>query len=172
MTLQEKIHSLARSQVTVLGAQRTGMAAARLLKQWGAKVFISDMDEDALSEKCIKELAKAGIEYELGSHSERVYDADLVIISPGIPESALVVQELQKLEIPMISEVELASWFVDSPVIAVTGSNGKTTTSTLISKFLDINDLNPALCGNIGNPFANELLEESESSKKKSSSSK
>ncbi|MBS1272569.1 MAG: UDP-N-acetylmuramoylalanine--D-glutamate ligase [Candidatus Marinimicrobia bacterium] len=167
MRQQDKIQSLESSRVIVLGAQRSGLAAAQLLNHWGASVLISDIATDVLSEDVLRKLESIGIEYELGGHSEKVFNADLVIVSPGIPNSASVIKDLEVRQIPMISEVELASWFVDSPVIGITGSNGKTTTSTLVSQFLDIKDTDPALVGNIGNPFANELLDYDENDSKK-----
>jgi len=169
MRQEEKIQSLSHSRVAVLGAQRSGLAAAQLLNHWGASVLISDIADDILSDETLRKLDGIGVEYELGGHSGKVYDADLVIVSPGIPNTATVIQELEARQIPMISEVELASWFVDSPIIGITGSNGKTTTSTLVSLFLDIEKLEPALVGNIGNPFANNLLDVDNSKKKFSS---
>lgn len=169
MRQENKVKSLAQSKVTVLGAQRSGLAAAELLHRWGAQVFISDMDVNSMSEETIRNLDKADIEFEIGGHSDKVFDAELIIVSPGIPETAPVMQEIKKRQIPVISEVELASWFVDSPIIGITGSNGKTTTTTLVAHFLEAAENDPVLCGNIGNPFANELLDDDANSKKKCS---
>ncbi len=154
MASQAHIDSLHQRPVAVLGAQRSGIAAATLLHRSGARVLLSDSADDAVSDEMQQSLRNMGIEVELGQHSQRVYDASLIVISPGIPETAPVIREIERRNIPMISEVELASWFVRAPLIAVTGSNGKTTTSTLIAKFLDNRFYAPRLCGNIGNSFA------------------
>jgi len=158
------IASLDDRSVTVLGAQRSGIAAAKLLNRHGAKVLLSDLAPNAVQDNVRSVLEEQGVEVELGAHSDRVYEATLVVVSPGIPSTAPVLEGMKQRNIPVISEVELASWFVDAPVIAVTGSNGKTTTCTLISKLLDTEFYHPILCGNIGNPFADAIPELTEQS--------
>jgi len=152
-----QLQSLDDRRVTVLGARRSGLAAAELLQHAGARVFLSDVSADALTEQEERVLHGQGIPFETGGHSDRVYEASLAIVSPGIPASAPVIREMESRDIPMISEIELASWFVEDPVIAITGSNGKTTTSTLIAEFLGTQFYTPYLCGNIGNSFADAV---------------
>ena len=163
---QQDTDALQGRRVTVLGAGRSGVAAAELLQHTGALVFVSDHSENALSEEHRKRLQEAGVAFETGQHSRRVYQADLAVISPGIPDTAPVVRELEHREIPVISEIELSSWFVQETVIAITGSNGKTTTSTLVSELLEFGEHDPVLCGNIGRPFAQAVMSRMESKKK------
>jgi len=146
--------NLPGKSVTVLGAQRSGIAAAKLLKQAGAQPFLSDTDAESLSHEQKDELKILEIGYETGEHTKRVYLSDLVVISPGIPDSAEVVKECTRRKITLISEIELASWFVTAPVLAITGSNGKTTTTSLVAEFLNNTDFQSVLCGNVGNSFA------------------
>ncbi len=164
---QRRLTSLKESAVTVLGAARSGLAAAELLHEWGASVFVSDNNPEALTPERQQRLESLGIPFESGAHSDRVYQANLVVISPGIPDHAPVVRELERREIPIISEIELSAWFADEPIIAVTGSNGKTTTSTLIAELLDFDQKHPVLCGNIGRPFAQAVGRGTETAKKK-----
>lgn len=157
--IENQEQTLQNKDVTVLGGRRSGVAAARLLAQNGAQVFISDMDGNAFEPETEKLFRDLGILFEAGQHSKRVYAADMVVISPGIPADSPVVQEITYLGLPTISEVELASWFTESPIIAITGSNGKTTTATLVAEFLETSSYQPELCGNIGRPFASAVLE-------------
>lgn len=155
----EAIQQLRDKTVTVLGGKRSGLAAARLLAENNAQVFVSDFSKDAFSAETKEWFQSTGIDFEAGQHSERVYAADLIVISPGIPNTSPVVHKITELEIPTISEVELASWFVKDPIIAITGSNGKTTTTSLVADFLQIAPYSAELCGNIGRPFATAVLE-------------
>ncbi len=157
--LPEEFQNLASKTVTVLGGKRSGLAAARLLAEHDAQVFVSDFSEDAFSAETKAWFQSAGIGFEFGQHSERVFAADFIVISPGIPDSTPVVKKIDQLGIPTISEVELASWFVEDPIIAITGSNGKTTTTSLIAEFLRSAPYSAELCGNIGRPFTAAVLE-------------
>ncbi|MBW6458121.1 MAG: UDP-N-acetylmuramoyl-L-alanine--D-glutamate ligase, partial [FCB group bacterium] len=94
------------------------------------------------------------ISYEFGAHSDAVFRSDFVILSPGIPTSSPIVSELYLRDIPVYSEIEAASWFAESPIIAVTGSNGKTTTTALIADMLNRSGIPAIACGNIGNAFS------------------
>ena len=137
-------------KVTVLGAARSGIAAAKLLKAMGAEVFVSDYSKKDL----IPDLEKYGIDYESGMHSSRVFEADFVTLSPGISQKTEIVKEIKAKNIPVFSEIEVASWFCKSPVIGVTGSNGKTTTTTLIGEMLKKKYDDAIVAGNIGQPFS------------------
>ncbi|MBD3273751.1 MAG: UDP-N-acetylmuramoyl-L-alanine--D-glutamate ligase [Candidatus Marinimicrobia bacterium] len=163
MTRHEYREFVQNNPVTVLGAQRSGIAAAKLLKKHGCDVFLSDFNEGAIPEDVAAELSALEIPFESGQHSDRVYESSLAVVSPGIPSDAKVIAELSYRNIEMVSEVEVSSWFVDAPLIAITGSNGKTTTTTLIAHFLEGNHYNPVLCGNIGRAFADAVLEEQNS---------
>ncbi len=143
--------------ITVLGAARSGIAAARLLKERGALVFVSDMAaaEEKAAEK--KNLEQAGIEYEFGQHSGRVFQSDAIILSPGIPYASNVVQSAARRNIAVYSEIEAAYWFNRSPLIGVTGSNGKTTTTSLIGEMLRRQDPEAIVAGNIGSAFSDHV---------------
>ena len=144
--------------VTVLGSQRSAMGAARLLRHFGAKVLVSEFDADKFSAEKRQILAEIEAEFEFGYHSPDVLKSDFVVISPGIPENADIVQKIRAKNIPMFSEIEMTSWFIDAPIIAVTGSNGKTTTVNLIHHLLRTAGYDSFLGGNVGVAASEVLL--------------
>lgn len=147
---------MAKSLV-ILGAGESGVGAALLGKQKGYDVLVSDAG--SLKDVYRNELQAAGIEWEEGKHSEsKILSADEVVKSPGIPESNIMVKKIREKGIPIISEVELAYRYKgDSYIIAITGSNGKTTTTSLIYHILKTGDIDAALVGNIGVSFARQI---------------
>jgi UDP-N-acetylmuramoylalanine--D-glutamate ligase len=147
-------------KVVVLGARRSGCGAALLAAAKGARVLLSDVAQVEIAPDWRAQLEQARVEIELGVHSERVFEADLVVLSPGIPTNAPIVRELSEKLIPVIAEVELAYWFCPTPnIIAVTGSNGKTTTTTLLYEMFKESAYRPFCGGNIGVAFSNLILE-------------
>jgi len=148
-------------KITVLGAARSGVAVARLLKHQGADVLVSDRAGETEKGDAVRALQQAGIEYEFGGHSSRAYTADLLVLSPGIPVASDSVQKFAKLGVRIVSEIEAASWFNKSRLIAVTGSNGKTTTTTLIGLMLKRLYPDAIVAGNIGQPFSDLVLNSS-----------
>ncbi len=144
--------------VTVLGSQRSAMGAARLLRHFGAKVLVSEFDADKFSTEKRQILAEIDAEFEFGYHSPDVLKSDFVVVSPGIPENADIVQKIRAKNIPMFSEIEMTSWFIDAPIIAVTGSNGKTTTVNLIHHLLRTAGYDSFLGGNVGVAASEVLL--------------
>lgn len=140
-------------RVLVLGLSRSGIAAANFAKKHGADVYLTesrDVSEDKLSQ--IKELQSNGIHTEYGGHSEEfINTAELAITSPGIPPHSEIIQKLKSKHIPVISELELAYRESDIPFIIITGTNGKTTTTSLTEHILS-KKLNTKACGNIGTP--------------------
>jgi len=152
------IRQLKDKKVTILGAARSGIAAARLLSKHLARVFVSDLavQENKINE--IQILEGLGIPFEFGRHSDRIYDADFIVLSPGISPATPLVQSFAQKGIPVFSEVELASWFYSGPLIAVTGSNGKTTTTTLAGLIMRQKFPDTIIAGNIGTPFSGEVL--------------
>ncbi len=146
--------NIQNKKVTILGAARSGIAAALLLQKQGAHPFVSDSADAHKKIDAQKQLEQAGIAYEFGGHSEKILDADFVVLSPGIPVRSQTVQSLFKQNIPVYSEIEVASWFYPGKLIAVTGSNGKTTTTTLIGEMLKQTYPKAEAAGNIGSPFA------------------
>lgn len=146
-------------KVTVIGAARSGIGVAQLLKEKGAEVFVSDnAPADKLRPQAAAIVAME-IEIETGRHSDRVYDADIMVLSPGVPSTAPVVREARRRDLRIISELELASWFCPCPVIAVTGTNGKTTTATLIGRMLHDAQKKHIVAGNIGTAFSTLVSE-------------
>lgn len=152
-------------KISVIGAARSGVAAARMLKNKGYEVFLSDGTEEAkINPKYVEDIKNSGIGYEFGSHSERVYDTDLVVVSPGVPQSSKVIQTTIERNIELVSEVEVASWFCKGKVISITGTNGKTTTTTLIGEIFKDAGYKTLVCGNIGTAFSEVVDETDENS--------
>jgi UDP-N-acetylmuramoylalanine--D-glutamate ligase len=145
-------HDLAGRKISVLGAARSGVAVAELLGSQGARVFVSD--SAAKADADLGPLAALGIAFETGGHSERLYDAELIVASPGVPATAPAMVEARRRGLRIISEIELASWFCPSPIVAVTGTNGKTTTTTLIGRLFHDAKQPHVLAGNIGTAFS------------------
>lgn len=140
---------------TIIGAARSGVAAAKLLKRKGCNVFLSDATkEENIGSAFLEEIRKNEIAHELGSHSSRVYDADVMVVSPGVPQTSEVIQTALKKGIDVVSEIEAASWFCKGKVIAITGTNGKTTTTTLIGEMFRDAGYKTFVCGNIGIAFS------------------
>ncbi|HES60178.1 MAG TPA: UDP-N-acetylmuramoyl-L-alanine--D-glutamate ligase, partial [Caldithrix sp.] len=145
---------LAGKKITVLGGARSGIAVAKLLHKSGAHVFVSDSASSDSKKDEINELRRTGIKYEFGQHSSIAHEAELVVLSPGIPVRSELVQSFLRRDIPVLSEIEIAYWFCESPIIAVTGSNGKTTTTTLIGEMLKKKYPQAIVAGNIGKAFS------------------
>lgn len=156
--------NIKEKKVTILGAARSGIAAAEMLKTLGARPFVSDAAPESGKKEQASLLQKAGIPYEFGGHSAAVYSADFVVLSPGIPVRSKIVQSLLQKQIPLYSEIEVASWFCKGGLIAVTGSNGKTTTTTLIGEMLKRKYPRAQAAGNIGSPFSGAVLQTTEES--------
>jgi UDP-N-acetylmuramoylalanine--D-glutamate ligase len=149
--------------VTILGAARSGIAAAKLLKNQKANVFVSDIAPEDQKVSEMQVLKKENIEFEFGQHSDRVFNADFTVLSPGISSKSAMVKALLAKKIPVYSELEMASWFCASPIIAITGSNGKTTTTTLVGEMLRTETPGSIVAGNIGNAFSDFVIESNQS---------
>ncbi len=144
--------------LVILGAGESGTGAAILGKKQGWTVFVSDFG--CIDETYKAELNQRGIEWEENQHSlERILQAQLVIKSPGIPDKAPVVMSLKEKNIPIISEIEFAGRYTDAMLIAISGTNGKTTTTSLTYRILKEAGLNVGLGGNIGKSFAWQVAE-------------
>lgn len=144
-------------RIVILGGAESGVGAATLAKLKGYEVFVSDAG--SLKPEYRNELVEQGIEFEEGSHDlERILLADEVMKSPGIPEKAAIMKLIRAKGIPVISEVELAWRYKgDSRIVAITGSNGKTTTTSLIYHICKTAGLDCAMVGNIGDSFAMQV---------------
>ena len=142
---------LSGAQVTVLGLARSGIAACHLLKEAGACVTVADRKgEDELS-AVLKTVDRTGIRVSVGTEYERSLEhADLVVISPGVPYRLEALERVRRRGVKVISELELASRFLSAPILAVTGTNGKSTTVTLIGKMLAEQGKRAFVGGNLG----------------------
>ena len=146
---------LSGAKVAVIGLGASGQAAARLALTKGGQVYVSDKRADAPAAAGGTELRALGADVEWGGHDvERVARADLVVVSPGIPPHAPVLQTLRERGVRWISEPELAVRFFNGPLIAITGTNGKTTTTLLVAHLLEAAGLDAAVGGNVGGGFA------------------
>ena len=145
--------------MVILGGGESGVGAALLAKKNGYDVFLSD--GGSLKENYRNELNEAGIDFEEGSHSEeKILNADVIVKSPGIPEKNELIKQIRKKGIEVISEIELAYRYKgDSKIIAITGSNGKTTTTALTYHIFKEAGMDCALVGNIGYSFAKQVAE-------------
>lgn len=150
-----------KKRIVILGAGESGVGAALLAKRQGYDVFVSDAS--AINSVYKKELIANEIEFEEGHHTiDKIFSAPIVMKSPGIPEKNELIKKLREKEIEIISEVEFAYWFKeDSKIIAITGSNGKTTTTAMIYHICKEGGLDCAVVGNIGYSFAKQVATES-----------
>ena len=141
--------------VGILGMARSGLAAAKLVKICGGIPFVSDKAPTENLAPAIKELKYQGIDYETGKHDiEKLTKQDLIVLSPGVPIHDPVVQNLLQSGVEVISELEFAYRCLDCQIIAVTGTNGKTTTVALIAHILTQAGIPNASAGNIGKPLS------------------
>jgi len=156
MTAKERVRG---RKIGIVGMARSGVAAAKLARRLGGTPFVSDVKSDDQLTEHIHELKTFGIEFETGGHSDRLLYSEFVIVSPGIPQESGIIQKIIQAGIPIFSEIEFASWFCRGKIVAITGSNGKTTTTTLIGAILDAAGLPNKVCGNIGYPFSEAVLD-------------
>ncbi len=146
-------------RIVVLGAAESGAGAAVLAKKEGFDVFVSDMS--AIKDKYKKRLDDHHIAWEEGQHSvEKILNADEVIKSPGIPDEAPMVQKIINKGIHIISEIEFAGRYTNAKMVCITGSNGKTTTTSLIYHIFKTAGYDVGLAGNIGKSLALQVAEE------------
>lgn len=151
-------HYPQKGKLLVLGAGESGVGAAILGKQQGFDVWVSDAGR--IADPYRARLVGEGIRFEEGAHTDAsLAGADLVIKSPGIPPTAPVIQRLRQRAVPMIGEIEFAAQYTDAKLIAITGSNGKSTTTLLTGHILNHGGLRAAVAGNIGQSFALQVAE-------------
>ncbi|HEY6307358.1 MAG TPA: UDP-N-acetylmuramoyl-L-alanine--D-glutamate ligase [Candidatus Angelobacter sp.] len=144
---------LKNKRVLVVGLGRSGVASAFFLQDHGARVTVSDSKSEAQLQNEIAALLDRGVSIETGQHGERTFrDQDLIVVSPGVPSDQPQLQHARSLGIPVIGEVELAFRFLQGRVIAITGSNGKTTTTALTGEILAKGGKKTLVGGNIGTP--------------------
>lgn len=145
-------------RVTVIGLARSGMSAALLLRDLGADVYATDSGDSEDLRKNERYLKLKGIEVEIGEHTRQfVKDKDLIVISPGVADTSPAVIWANEDGVPIISEIELGYLCCDAPIVAITGTNGKSTVTTLIGEILRQGLRDVVVCGNLGNPFCGEM---------------
>jgi len=145
--------------LTILGAGESGIGAALLGKAKGYEVFVSDFGE--IAQRYKDQLVNTEIDFEERKHSEnRILKSDLVVKSPGIPETAPLIQSLRANGNLIISEIEFASKYTNARLIGITGTNGKTTTTLLTYHLLKESGFNVGIAGNVGQSFAKQVLEQ------------
>lgn len=168
-TQESKIQDLSREsgvlefrgkKVLVVGLARSGVAAAALLVRMGALVTVTDVKTESELGDYVSRLDSA-VKLKLGGHHTKDFqESDLIVLSPGVPTSLPEIQEALGHGIPVVSEVELAYRFLRGKIVGVTGSNGKTTTTTLIGRILTSAGLTSVVAGNIGRPLSSFITDE------------
>ena len=150
----DEIMNLKNKNILVMGLARTGVACCRFLANQGAQVTATDMRDEAALAGVIAELDGAGIRWVLGRHDEADFlAADLLVVSPGVPMDHPLLQLAKGAGREIVSEIELAARFITAPLIAITGTNGKTTTTTICGEIFRANGFATYVGGNIGEPL-------------------
>jgi UDP-N-acetylmuramoylalanine--D-glutamate ligase len=147
------------SKVAIIGAARSGVAAAKLVKKLGGIPFVSDFEKNIKLSESEKVLKENEIEYELGNHSDKVFNVDLMVVSPGVPSDSKVIKKALEKGIKVISEVELAFQNCKGKIVAITGTNGKTTTTSLCGHIFKTAGVKTYVAGNIGYAFSEVVLD-------------
>lgn len=151
MTVEEKIKG---RKIGIIGMARSGIAAALLADSFAGHPFVSDNRDQSHLTSEVTRLQQANIPFETGGHSDKLLKCDYLVTSPGVPLTADIIKKANKRGIPVFSEIEFASWACKGKVIAITGSNGKTTTTTLMGEIFASAGLKTFVGGNIGLPFS------------------
>jgi len=154
---------LANKHIVIVGLGVSGIAAARFAKNRGASVIVTDIASEKELAPFIPIARNLNLSMEFGEHHiETFVNADLIVLSPGVPHDILPIQRAKEKGIPVIGEFELASKYIQEPIVAITGTNGKTTTTKLLGEMLERSGLKVFVGGNIGNPLL-EYVEKKES---------
>ncbi|MBD0315370.1 MAG: UDP-N-acetylmuramoyl-L-alanine--D-glutamate ligase [Nitrospiraceae bacterium] len=154
----DDLMNMAGTNVTVVGLARSGVAAARLLVEAGARVTVADRKERAELDPVLKQVAHT-IDVTVGSGYERALEsADLVVISPGVPYRMEALERVRRRGVTVISELELASRFISAPILGITGTNGKSTTVTLIGTMLEQQGKRVFVGGNLGTALSEAAI--------------
>ena len=161
--------NLENKKIVVVGLRRSGVAVARFAAARGAHVTVTDMaDETSLGEfiqQIGDRISDGTVTLELKGHCRRTFEtADLVVVSPGVPHTILPIRQAMAKGVPVMGEIELASRFIEQPIVAITGTNGKTTTTNLLGQMLDHSGIATFVGGNIGNPLIEYAHQETKAS--------
>jgi UDP-N-acetylmuramoylalanine--D-glutamate ligase len=153
---------VAGKRFSILGGARSGLAVAGLLRSAGAEVFLSEKSEAAALGSLPEELERLGVPAEFGGHTTRAAEADALVLSPGVPPTVPLVKDAIDSGTDVVSELEVASWFCPGPIVAITGTNGKTTTTALTGRIFQDAKVRSVVAGNIGTAFSQVVTEMSE----------
>ncbi len=159
-SIEKNISEINNSSISIIGLGQSGVATACLADYLGSKVFVSDGTSSKSAKENLESLESIGIQGEIGGHSDKIFNTDLMVISPGVAADSPIVLEAQKRGIKVIGEIEFASLFTNAPIIGVTGSNGKSTTVHALIKMCQSKEINGVLAGNVGFPFSGKVLDE------------
>jgi UDP-N-acetylmuramoylalanine--D-glutamate ligase len=141
-------------KILVVGLARTGVSVAKFLKNQGAHVTVTDVQAEDVLHHYVNDLKDTGIKMELGGHVAATFaSVDLVVVSPGVPHNIAMLEAAREKGVPVVGEIELAGRFIKEPILAVTGTNGKTTTTTLLGEMLSRSGFKVYVGGNIGTPL-------------------
>lgn len=155
----KEMRELRDKRVTVVGLGRSGVAAARLLVREGARVTVTDPKTELQLKPFTEQLSGTEIVFKLGRHDPRDFmETDLIVVSPGVPLSIDPLRLAREKDIPLIGEMELAFSYLKIPVLAITGTNGKSTTTTLLGEMLKAQGRQVFIGGNLGNPLCEAAL--------------
>ncbi|MBI5661385.1 MAG: UDP-N-acetylmuramoyl-L-alanine--D-glutamate ligase [Ignavibacterium album] len=141
-------------KISIIGAARSGVGAAKLAKKFGAVPFVSDSGSEEKLTASLNILKNSNIDFEVGQHTQKVYECDLMVVSPGVPSDAEVIKIALNKNIKVVSELEFASWFCKGTIIGITGTNGKTTTTSLCGYLFNECGVKTYVAGNIGLAFS------------------
>lgn len=150
--------------ITIIGAERSGIAAAKLAKKVGAIPFVSDSGDNNKLASSIEILEKENINYETGIHSDKVFNTELFVVSPGVPLNSEIILNGKEKGIKIIGELEFAFRFSKGKIIAITGTNGKTTTTSLCGYMFSNAGYKTFVGGNIGKAYSEFVLDTDENS--------
>ncbi|MBW1888748.1 MAG: UDP-N-acetylmuramoyl-L-alanine--D-glutamate ligase [Deltaproteobacteria bacterium] len=153
---------LIKKRVLVVGLGRSGLSAARWLSREGAEVTISDIKMEAdLDDELLNKTSELGIKLETGSHRKETFlNSDMIILSPGVPHDIDPLKAATETGIPVMGEMELAARLIRVPIVAVTGTNGKSTTTALVGCMLKRAGLRTFVGGNIGIPLMDYMVDD------------
>ncbi|HVK37084.1 MAG TPA: UDP-N-acetylmuramoyl-L-alanine--D-glutamate ligase [Candidatus Kapabacteria bacterium] len=149
---------------TVIGSARSGLAAVRLLRAEGATVFVSDSRPAVDAAESIAALEEMGVEYEFGGHTDRVLEAATIVLSPGVPDTIPIVRKAVERGLAVVGEIEIAAARCRAPIVAITGTNGKTTTTELAGHIFRTAGRRTFVAGNVGLAFSEIAAEADETS--------
>ena len=154
MTVEERIRG---RRVGIVGMARSGMAVAKLVLDRQGYPFVSDSaPAEKVAQQCA-ELTGLGIPFETGGHTEKLLASDYLVVSPGVTQKVDILARAREKGLPIFSELEVASWVCPGPMLAITGANGKTTTTTLLGEIMTAAGFDTHVCGNIGRPLADVI---------------